>query len=299
MARFIETLGGPCGVDNAAFVESRNFFVNGAGAPLAMRERLNSAAWLLGPPAGVGIVLGLLGPFGTFHALAWPTRIGYWVSIVMVNWMLCDLAVRRLDAWVGRGLPVRPVMVPFLGSVLAAIPATAVVHTAGAVAGLQGEGLFSLFWKVLLVCAVLSVVFYLSTPDDVDAEDTTSAPAPLPEEALPDASGPSGSPFFQRLERPIRGELLCLQMQDHYLAVHSTDGQQLILCRMEDAARELTGIGLRVHRSWWVAHAGVAAIKRDKGRMRMLLKDGREIPVGRTYRHAVAAEHSARMSHGV
>ena len=215
-----------------------------------MRERLTHAAWLVGPPAAVGVVLGVLGPFGTFQSLAWPARMGYWLSIVLVNWVLCDLAVRRLDAWLSNTLPARPVLVPVLGSVLAAIPATGVVHTAGAIVGLPGEGVFSLFWKVLLVCAVLSVAFYLNAPEAPDTADATPSPHP-PEEPTPSKDASSlGHLFFQRLERPIRGELLCLQMQDHYLAVHSTDGEQLILCRMEDAARELEGLGRRVHRSW-------------------------------------------------
>ncbi len=97
-------------------------------------------------------------------------------------------------------------------------------------------------------------------------------------------------------ERPIRGELLCLQMQDHYLAVHSTDGEQLILCRMEDAARELDGLGRRVHRSWWVAHDAVEAVNRHNVRMSLLLKDGREVRVSRTYQQEVAKEkHPSRM----
>lgn len=254
-----------------------------------MRERLRQTAWLLGPPAGVGIVLGLLGPFGTFHALAWPARITYWLSIVLVNWMLCDLAVRRLDAWLADSVPARPVLVPLLGSVLAAIPATGVVHTAGAIASLPGEGVVSLFWKVLLVCAVLSMVFYLNAPDEpgtVEEEPSPDQPAQGTSSAQNDVPGRL---FYQRLERPIAGEILCLQMQDHYLAVHSTEGQQLILCRMEDAARELDSLGQRVHRSWWVAHHAIDQVKRRKGRMSVVLKDGREIPVGRTYQQAVAA----------
>lgn len=77
------------------------------------------------------------------------------------------------------------------------------------------------------------------------------------------------------------------------LAVHSTGGEQLILCRMGDAARELEGMGSRVHRSWWVAHGAVQGIKRRNGRMSVLLKDGREVPVGRTYQRAFAAQAPA------
>lgn len=64
-----------------------------------MRERLERAARWAGPPVAVGIFMGVLGPFGTFQVLDWPVRVLYWLCIVLVNWALCDLAVRRLDGW--------------------------------------------------------------------------------------------------------------------------------------------------------------------------------------------------------
>jgi DNA-binding LytR/AlgR family response regulator len=78
-------------------------------------------------------------------------------------------------------------------------------------------------------------------------------------------------------------------MQDHYLAVHSTGGTEMILCRMEDAARELEGVGCRVHRSWWVAKAAVVAVERDRQRLMLKLADDSRVPVGRSYRPNVRA----------
>ena len=48
--------------------------------------------------------------------------------------------------------------------------------------------------------------------------------------------------FLARLSGPLPGRLPCLEMQDHDLAVHTTGGTDMVLCRMEDAARELDGI---------------------------------------------------------
>ncbi len=250
-----------------------------------MREWWRHAV-LVGPPAAAGVILGLLGPFGTFQALAWPARITYWLSIVLVNWVLCDLAVRRLDAWISDKAPARSLMVPLAGSLLAAIPATGVVHTAGSIAGLPGESIIGLFWKVFLVCAVLSVVFYLNASEAPDPAGGGVSPAP--DETESGDSPTTGNLFFQRLGDPIAGELLCLQMQDHYLVVHTSGGQQLLLCRMEDAARELGALGQRVHRSWWVAHAAVERVNRSNGRLSILLTDGREVPVGRTYQRSIS-----------
>lgn len=90
--------------------------------------------------------------------------------------------------------------------------------------------------------------------------------------------------FVARLRGPLKGRLLCLEMQDHYLRVHSTAGVEMILCRMEDAARELEGLGRRVHRSWWVAEDAVAGVERDGQRLFLRLADDRRVPVGRSYR---------------
>lgn len=58
----------------------------------------------------------------------------------------------------------------------------------------------------------------------------------------------------------------------------------MILCRMEDAARELDGLGLRVHRSWWVAADAVEGSDREGQRTLLRLTDGRRVPVGRSFR---------------
>ena len=195
---------------------------------------------------------------------------------------------------------------PATSAVLAAIPATGVVLAAGSLVGLPGESVVSLYWKVLLVCTVLTVGFYdhasVSDPPAAASSAATAQSAlaggrrevagqlqPTGDAGAASAA-PAGQLFFQRLDAPLDGDLICLQMHDHYLAVHTTAGQQLVLCRMDDAARELHGLGQRVHRSWWVARAAIAEARRHNGRLRLILHDGREVPVGRTYQQQVRTE---------
>jgi DNA-binding LytR/AlgR family response regulator len=78
--------------------------------------------------------------------------------------------------------------------------------------------------------------------------------------------------------------MLCLEMQDHYLKVHHSAGSEMILCRMEDAARELGSLGQRVHRSWWVAADAVEGVEREGQRILLRLTDDRRVPVGRSFR---------------
>ena len=75
-----------------------------------------------------------------------------------------------------------------------------------------------------------------------------------------------------------------MESEDHYLRLHTSQGQDLILMRLADAVAELEGIeGAQVHRSWWAAREAIAEARRGDGRATLTLKDGSEAPVSRTY----------------
>ena len=59
-------------------------------------------------------------------------------------------------------------------------------------------------------------------------------------------------------------DLLALEMEDHYLRIHTALGSDLILLRLRDALAELgPSRGRQVHRSWWVAEGAIASAERD------------------------------------
>ncbi len=251
-----------------------------------MRERLGHTAARIatrtGPALAVGAVLGALGPFGTFDLLPlWP-RMGYWLAVVALNWLLADAIIRQVDAQLSHLLPAPRVLVPLVGAALAALPATGVVALAGHLSGLGWPGNVAvLFAQVLLLMGAIALPVYTFQ----DLRETARQPERTPD-AGSDAAGGLGL-FLRRLEKPPLGPILCLEMQDHYLVVHSDGGQEMILCRMEDAARELAGVGRRVHRSWWVAADAVDRPERDGQRLFLRLRDGRQVPVGRSFRQGL------------
>ena len=91
--------------------------------------------------------------------------------------------------------------------------------------------------------------------------------------------------FMQRLPVKYRtAELWAVSSEDHYLRVHTSLGEELILMRLADAMRDLGGTdGLQTHRSWWVARDGVADTRREGGKLFLVLKSGKTAPVSRTY----------------
>ena len=107
------------------------------------------------------------------------------------------------------------------------------------------------------------------------------------------ASPPNAPPpkFLQRLTPKLKGaEVWAIEAEDHYLRLHTSLGQDLILMRLSDAVRELEGIeGAQTHRSWWVAREAVTEVERGEGRATLTLKGGTMVPVSRAYSKALRA----------
>jgi DNA-binding LytR/AlgR family response regulator len=95
--------------------------------------------------------------------------------------------------------------------------------------------------------------------------------------------------FLQRLPPKLRGaELWAVQAEDHYLRLHTSLGQDLLLMRLSDAVAELDGLeGARTHRSWWIARDAIADVRRADGRATLTLKDGTRAPVSRSHARAL------------
>ena len=101
-------------------------------------------------------------------------------------------------------------------------------------------------------------------------------------------AAPAGAPpvkFLARVPPKLQGaELYAIEAEDHYLRLHTSGGQDLILMRLGDAIDELEGLeGAQTHRSWWVARSAVAKTERFDGRATLTLKDGAEVPVSRGF----------------
>lgn len=63
-----------------------------------------------------------------------------------------------------------------------------------------------------------------------------------------------GSHLLATIRPEVRGTILVVEAQAHFIRIHTTHGQSLVHHRFCDAALALGALpGERVHRSWWVA----------------------------------------------
>ena len=133
---------------------------------------------------------------------------------------------------------------------------------------------------VLLVGSGVTVLFH-----QIERRKAVAvADAPLPTLSASQVETPPApeARFLDRLPAHLGSDLLALEMEDHYVRVHTALGSELILLRMRDAVGELEGIdGAQVHRSWWVARDAVEDVKRDGRNLRLVLPGGLEAPVSR------------------
>lgn len=262
-----------------------------ADSPLqsTMRElqRLATAPRFWAAIVAASVLLGLVGPFGTYDGLRLPARLAYWAATVAATYFI-GVAFVHLQAalWTGRrGMPGAAVYVLF--GAVAGVPVTLAVWALNAAVFEEGAIPFlPLLAYVMAISAVVSAVVALF----MGQFERLQATASVASAALPAPPAPRRPRILDRLPPHLRGELSHMTMQDHYVDIRTDRGGALVLLRFADAIAEADGIeGLQVHRSHWVALGQVARSVRLGGRPMLKMKDGTMLPVSRSYLDAVRA----------
>lgn len=238
------------------------------GGPFAAGGAPGSLARSVAIAAIATLFLTFSGAFGTMDEPL-PMRLGYWGLLIgggyvwgsfVAGWFFRAPARRTGHLWGDAALATLIMSIPYTFVVWA-------VTRAMLATALPIHGLPYLFGPVVLISAAITALNVM-----VEAPRVTEA-------------GPEPPKFLERLPLKLRGaEVWAVEAEDHYLRLHTSKGQDLILMRLADAVSELEGIeGAQVHRSWWVARDAIAGARRGDGRATLTLKDGSEAPVSRTY----------------
>ena len=290
--------------------------------PLAYREMV--APGMLG--IGLGIMCALvtlhtlLGPLDTRHTLSWIERAAFWGVVGMLDFVMW-YAGCVLTLYLARSRPrfhVRLALVAF--SVMFAAPCTALTYTGYVLfhsgsspdVRIAGVYLFNLVFLLFLV-ALADHLLYLrlklkrlaAVVDHAGARDHAQAstaaddnlqPADAPRR--PAHQNTAAERFFERIPEAVGRDVIFLRVSGHYVEVTTTVGSAVTLMRFSDAVTELGDLGLRIHRSYWVAYRHVTHLVRRNRHRRTLLRvtGDHELPVSRTYLSAVRAAVSS--AHG-
>lgn len=215
---------------------------------------------------GIGVFLTLISPLGS-GSLPLHWRLIYWVGLMYLGGTSGHLSAVLLE----RVAPTIPVFLRYaLIAAMVSVPVSAAVI---AIQGANGPLPPAQYWpliymSVLVVSSGVSLMTYLF--ENRGAE----TPPPRPGRALVDKLPP----------RLRSADILALQSEDHYLRVHTSVGEKLILMRLSDAMAAVEMLeGSQTHRSWWVARAAITEVERDNGRATLTLSSGATAPVSRTY----------------
>jgi hypothetical protein len=227
-------------------------------------HKFTAASWLL-----LWLLFVVSGPFGTYQALSHVERGLFWAPVIAAA-LLFGISLRVcLEA-------ARPEVAP----VFAAVAASVVV---GVALGFAFPFLEHAFFSVEVIpsaspAEVATVVILLgigtSLMRRLVTEGTGRAKRADPR-------------LLARLPAEVKGEILHLSVDDHYVEVATDRGRAKVLMRLADAIDEAGEAGARVHRSHWVAKGAVVKIERLSGRTFLHLKNGSRVPVSRGYQDAL------------
>jgi hypothetical protein len=226
--------------------------------------------------ASAGALLAFLGPFGTYD-LPPLSRLACWLGLTLIAWLVYKAALltgRRSALLAGLSRAAGEALGILIGTVAVAVMVKGVISSLYPAARLP-------FDTLLIQTAVIGCLIYFPVrqlPARLSTPERHSIRAPKLE-----SDDNPGAAFFRRLPPIFERELLCLEMEDHYVRVHAAGSSTLLLMRMRDAVAELEGVrGARVGRSWWVRRDAVVGIVRSGRTIRLELRNGQTVPVARS-----------------
>ncbi len=223
--------------------------------------------------AVVSLILGISGPFQTFEIFALIPRFVYWSIIVTLTFA----AGVFFGSWAARALEAkvkRQIFRLLLIGIAAGVPVAIIVWMVNiATFGFEVfnlEDMLTLGLYSIIIAMGVSLLFTLFDGKNIEQRsqhDKQIKPA-----------------ILSRLPAHLRGKLLSLSVQDHYVEIITNKGKHMQLMRFGDAIKETQGIrGIQIHRSHWVAMAEIKSIAKSNGKTIVKTHSGQELPVSRTY----------------
>lgn len=221
----------------------------------------------------ISAVVSIAGPFGSYGALTSLERAVFWTPVIAVS-VLLGSAVRALvhRRWNQNDTLQSSVLIAGLNCLVLA-PALYLFLIFVLPAGVHdivnaGEIVLLIASVSMGICALRGSV----SPSLVDPQPVVVKVPRL----------------LRRIDPDLHGDIWAMTVRDHYVDVQTSRGKASLLMRFSDAMDEVDcQEGAQVHRSHWVAWAGVGRVFREGGKVILHLKNGQQIPVSRNHRAKV------------
>ncbi|MEH3099995.1 LytTR family transcriptional regulator DNA-binding domain-containing protein [Sphingomonas adhaesiva] len=235
----------------------------------AARQAVLPLARWIGIAVAAGMLLAILGPFGSYLNGGPVRLLGYWIGAMLLGLALYGSAYRLVGCkaapssrkwWLGL----------VVAALLASIPEALATRAAA----------FRLWPELSRIHLPLPLWFAQTATIGLVAMAGIGVIMNRPASKAGDTPAPP--PAAMPMVTPLAGDVLALQMEDHYVRVHRPAGSELVLMPLGRAIEAMQVDGLRTHRSWWVAAHAVAAVEGNARAMRLRLSNGVIAPVART-----------------
>ena len=221
-------------------------------------------------------------------------RFWFWIYLCLIGGagtFICECVLTYLDIkWSNLSKA-------FAGSVCGTITVLIPLHLFYDPAEIPSFSITVIFVWIVMVF-ILTGTFILSlkiqTPEmaarsTAGTPETSPRPAPQDTPAAretreaPDAITEVPAKILERLPVHLQNsELYAISSEDHYVRVHTSKGDDMILMRLSDAMLETGTLeGLQIHRSWCVAKEAIEDIKPRGRTAEITLKNNIKAPVSR------------------
>lgn len=235
-----------------------------SGTSHAQNARQGQTALMFGPPILAAFALWQWGDFSVNRDLPVFASLAYWASLAALTGLFSASAggiLARLDCarpWLYRAGAV------LANALVIALTIIGLKHFFGLDIG-AGHG-FARTIGLALLPATFGIGLWLYLhPAPVRNEPEDIRPARL-----------------ARMPSDLKGEVIAMRADDHYIHVQTRSGRAMIKHRFSDAVSELEAHGTQVHKSWWVNFGAIARIEREGRNMVVRLHDGTRVPVSRS-----------------
>ncbi len=275
---------------------------------------LQTRPWLMARGAEVLFAFALAPAFAWMNPFfsskqPFPALVAYW-CVLLASWFLMMAAVERGLSGLETVRRLSPGMRRAAVIAIAACPMIAVVGAAThALKGWDATVLeiVELYFQIILVGSGVALIAYAIIVSRSQTESTgrfatslqpangpvSGEPSPVIENLHAPSPGTAGR-LIHRLPLHLRGTILCLEMEDHYVRVHTDRGSALVLLRLGDAMAEAGHSGQQVHRSWWVSDGAIERFERTGRTGQLHLSVGIKVPVSQRYLKLVESNYGGR-----